>query len=268
MGNSNSGKMKEDAIVRLDGSIIDADGSVTRTKMFDYLAIDLDDYSDIQMTPAEAQRFMNHVKRMKTGVAAFMPKLCPGPAHCRLGRRCPYEARYPLARPCPLETNYIKVQTKGYLESIGVDPMNTYEMTLINELVEFDLIDYRINVALSSDEDGQTLLHTTLVEKEDGKMMELLNPHPLLKVKEDNHKRRLKVLDAFAVTRVQEYKRAAALGQRNKSDASNAIANVTELVKKLSAAKTPQDLDRMIEDAKKVAASGVQEADWQTIEDE
>jgi hypothetical protein len=269
MGGKGSGKINENAIVRLDGTIVEADGSESRTKLFEYLAIDLDDYADIEMTPAEAQRFMNHVRRMKTGVAAFIPKLCPGPVHCTLRKRCPYEARYPIGRACPLEVNYIKVQTKGYIESLEIDPSNTYEMALINELVEYDLIDYRANIALSDDEEGQRLLRTTLIENEtSGKMMELINPHPILKVKEDNHKRRLKVLEAFAVTRQQEYKKAAALGQHDKKDASNTIAHVAEMVRKLSSAKTPQDLDKMIEDAKRVSEAGIQEADWQIIEDE
>ena len=268
MGGSGSGKMKEDAIVRLDGTIIEADGSTSRTQLFEHLAIDLDDYSDIEMTTAEAQRFMNHVRRMKTGVSAFIPKLCPGPARCALKNRCPYESRYPLGRACPLETNYIKVQTKGYVESLGIDPSNTYEMALANELVELDLYDYRVNIALADDEEnGQRLLLTTVIEKEDGNMMELVNPHPLLKVKDDTHRKRLKVLEAFAVTRQQEYKKAAALGQRDKKDASNQIANVTEMVRKLSSATSPQDLDKMIEDAKKVAKAGIEEADWQTIDE-
>lgn len=257
--------MDDNAIVKLDGTVIAPDGAISRTQLFEYLEINLDDYGDIEMTAVEAQRFMNHVRRMKTGVSAFIPKLCPGPARCALGERCPYETRYPLGKACPLEVNYIKVQTRSYIESLGVDPSNAYEMALINELVEYDLFDYRVNVALASDEEnGQRLLLKTLIEQEDGRVMEMINPHPLLKVKEDNHRKRLKVLEAFAVTRQQEYKKAAALGKRNQKDASEYISDLGDLVRKLQAASSKQDVGKLLELATKSAEDGIVEADWQS----
>lgn len=252
MGGEGSGKIDKEALVSLDGKVLRPDGTTTRTKIFEFLDVDLDDYSDIQMTGKEAQRFVNHVKRMKTGVAAFVPKLCPGPSRCPLGERCPFQEKFPLGRSCPLEVNYIKVKTKNYIESLDVEPDNAFEMSLVNSLVECDLFDYRMNIALAGDEDASmTLLVRTIMKDEKGGSAEILNPHPLLTVKETVHRKRAKILDMFAATRQQEYKKAAALGKESKTDASNQMANLRELADRLIKAEkvSPVDVDRELEEA-------------------
>jgi len=253
MGGKGSGKIEKDAIISLDGKILHPDGTITRTALFEILEVDLDDYSDIKLSGEEAQRFINHVKRMKTGTAAFVPKLCPGPERCLLGKRCPFKNKYPLTRACPLEVNYIKARTKDYIESLDVEVDSAYEMSLVNTLVECDLMDYRANIALAGDEEaGMTLMTRTMVESKKGDTMEILNPHPLLQVKDEIHRKRSKILDMFAVTRQQEYKKAAALGKEAKTDASNRMAELKELSDKLLKVRRvspSQEVEEVIEEA-------------------
>lgn len=253
MGGQGSGKIEKEAIVSLDGRILYSDGTTSKTEMFKFLEVDLDDYSDIQMTGEEAQRFVNHVKRMKTGVSAFVPKICPGPKKCPLRDRCPFQERYPIGRPCPLEVNYVKVRTKNYIESLDVEPDNAFEMSLVNTLVECDLFDYRMNLALAGDEEASmTLLVKTMMENEQGGKTESLSPHPLLAVKETVHRKRAKILEMFAVTRQQEYKKAAALGKEAKTDASNQMAKMRELADKLIKVEniSPANIDKELEKEK------------------
>jgi hypothetical protein len=266
MGGQGSGKMPENAIVKLDGTMISHDGQETRTQLFEFLEVDLDDYSDIELSTEEAQRFMNHVRRMKTGVSAFMPKLCPGPERCPMGHRCPFQDRFPLTKACPLEVDYIKVRTKNYIEGLGVDVGSPHEMALINTLVELDLMDYRANVALSADEeDGPTLLRKTIMMKNES-MIEMVGPHPLLEVKERVHNRRQKILEAFAATRREEYKKAAALKKQSSGDVATQTADLREMIVKLSQAVKEEDMEKIIADADKVAQAGMEEAEWQLIE--
>ena len=268
MGGQGSGTMKDIEKVRLDGIAIHKDGSMSRTKLFEYLDIDLDDYSDIELSPTEATRFMNHVKRMKTGVSAFLPKICPGPARCQLRDRCPFEGRYPLSKACPLETNYIRAQTKSYIEEIGVDPGSPYEMALVNSLVELDVFDYRANLALSNDqEDGSKLLMTTIVEKENSST-EMVITHPLLTIKEQNHRRRIHILESFVMTRREKYKEAASTKKVNSDTASSMQADMREVLNKLTKAQSVTSFDKIIDDAAKVESSGITEADWEMPEEE
>jgi hypothetical protein len=249
MGGEGSGKMTDITTVRLDGMAIHKDGSMSRTKLFEYLDIDLDDYSDIELSPGEATRFMNHVRRMKTGLSAFMPKLCPGPSVCQLGSRCPFQNRFPLSRPCPLEMNYIRAQTKSYVEEIGVDPGSPYEMALVNSLVELDVFDYRSNLALANDEeDGARLLVTTRIHREDEVM------------------RRMNILEAFVVTRKERYKEAASTKKRGTEGSSNMQAEMRELLGKISRAKSVTSFEQIIEDANEISESPVIEADWEVPE--
>jgi hypothetical protein len=266
MGGEGSGKMTDITTVRLDGMAIHKDGSMSRTKLFEYLDIDLDDYSDIELSPGEATRFMNHVRRMKTGLSAFMPKLCPGPSVCQLGSRCPFQNRFPLSRPCPLEMNYIRAQTKSYVEEIGVDPGSPYEMALVNSLVELDVFDYRSNLALANDEeDGARLLVTTRIHRED-EVMEMTVPHPVLDVKDRIHRRRMNILEAFVVTRKERYKEAASTKKRGTEGSSNMQAEMRELLGKISRAKSVTSFEQIIEDANEISESPVIEADWEVPE--
>jgi len=268
MGGPSSGKMEEVAIVRLNGSMVKKDGTEDRTKIFDYLEIDLDDYGDIEMSPQEAQHFMNHVRRMKTGVSAFIPMLCPGAIRCPMGTRCPLTQKWPVARACPIEVNYIKVQTREYIEGLGVDPDNVYEMTLVSKLVEFDLIDYRANIALAGDkDDGPGLLMHTRIEREDGGVMDMVVTHPLLDIKERIHKSRMQLLEQFSVTRKEQWKKAAALKQKQSSDVSNQLAKMRTTIEKMKKAANVKDLDKMIEEATTAATEDhIVEADWEVLD--
>lgn len=268
MGGIGSGKIPEGAIVKLDGTIEHTDGSITNTQLFDFLQIDLDDYSDIELTAEEAQRFANHVRRMKTGVSAFLPKLCPGPEKCLMRKRCPLTERFPIGRACPLEVGYIKEKTRNYIEALSVKADNPYEMALINNLVELDVMEYRANIALSDDsEDGSRLLRKDYHETKTGALVEMVGPHPLLEVKERIQRKRLQILESFTATRKEEYKKAAALKKKDTGDISHQLSELRGAVKSLSkVSKSRSDFDSIVEDAEKVASIDVQEADWEATE--
>jgi hypothetical protein len=268
MGGNGSGKIPEGSIVKLDGTIEAPDGSITNTQLFDFLNVDLDDYSDIQLTAEEAQRFANHVRRMKTGVSAFLPKLCPGPEKCLIHKRCPLTERWPIGRACPLEVGYIKEKTRSYVDSLDVKADNPYEMALINNLVELDVMEYRANIALADDsEDGSRLLRKDYHETKTGALVEMVGPHPLLEVKERIQRKRLQILESFTATRREEYKKAAALKKKDTTDISHQLSELRGAVKSLSkAGRTRSDFDSIVEDAETVASLDVEEVDWETTE--
>lgn len=266
MGGSGSGKMDEQAIVKLDGTVQNSDGTLTKTNLFEYLEIELDDYSDIEMTAPEAQRFMNHVRRMKTGVSAFLPKLCPGPNKCQLGDRCPFEGRYPLARGCPLEVSLIKERTRSYVESHNIDVGSPYEMSLVDRLVELDVFEYRANLALSNDhEDGPRLIRSEFIETKRGDLLESQIVHPLLEVKEKLHRKRMDILRALVASPQEKYKEAAATKKKDSGGFSSQLANLRSMIIKMTAADGIGDINEIIEDAKRVENESVTEADWEEI---
>lgn len=266
MGAKGSGKMEETDIVKLSGEIQHKDGSISKTTMFDFLNVDLDDYDDIEMTAAEAQRFTNHVKRMKTGLSAFLPKLCPGPIKCPMGQRCPFDKRYPLGRACPLEVGLIKSKTREYIDALDIDPGSPYEMSLIDRLVELDVFEYRSNIGLSG-EDESNLLHTELSETKRGELLENVVVSPYIAAKDSFHRKRMHLLEALVATRKEEYKKAAQLKKKDSDGISSQLSDVRSLIEKIN--KTGGgvgNLDKLIEGITESPNDpNLVEADWETV---
>jgi len=201
---------------------------------------------------------------MKVGTSAMMPMLCGGP-RCPV-TLCPFHSgkNWPLGSQCPLESNLIAVWTKSYVEDIGVEPDNRTEMILVNKLVECDMIDYRANLGLSKDIDGWTLIKTDLVSNGDGGTTEITSAHPLLEIKERTHTSRMKVLESFNATRREKAKKAAMLKQRDNGDVGAHWADMKSFIAAYQKDKTKGSLAQIKQDAKDVASSDFEEADWET----
>jgi hypothetical protein len=263
-GTEESGKPKADLLV-LDGHQI-KDGKISRTNFFDFLNMDLTDYSHIQLTPEEAMSFRAHVVRMKYGMSAAIPMNCAGKS-C-VNKICPFHdsGKYPLTKPCLVEARLIQVLTQGYMEELNVNTDSLTEVTLINKLVECDLLDYRANLGLSGgiDEEAKTLLKENVTEGKGGVMSITTVVHPLLDIKERLQRTRASVLEAFVATRKEKVKKASMLKKDEDQDASNWLAN---LKKKFNTDNTQSktSLDRIKEDAEKVAKDLVFEADWEEL---
>lgn len=265
MGGNGSGKPKGE-LLRLDGHEI-IDGKIQKSKFFDFLGIDLSDYSHTTMTAEQALKFKNTVVRMKHGVSAVIPMLCGG-------KRCPNKlcvfhegGGYPLSKQCLYEVRIIQALTRSYIEDLAVDPDSPSEMTLINKLVECDLIDFRANLGLSggTDEEAATLLSTSVVDN--GKTMsESIAVHPLLDAKDRAHRTRMQILDSFAVTRREKYKKAAALKKSEDTDASSFLADLKSTFSDDAPAQKVSSIDKIKEDAKKVSEDLITDADWSTDE--
>ena len=265
MGGEGSGMPEEGAIVKLSGEIQHSDGSISKTKMFEFLNVDLDDYSNIVMTAAEAQKFTNHVKRMKTGMSAFLPKLCPGHSKCQLGARCPFD-KPPITKACPLEVGLIKSKTREYIDTLDIDPGAPYEMSLIDRLVELDIFEYRANLGLASVED-QSLIRIEYQETKSGKLIENAMVNPYITAKEGFHRKRMHLLEALVATRKEEYKKAAQLKKKDSDGISSQLSDVRSLIDKMNKVGGGiGDLDKLIEGIIEVPeTSDLVEADWETI---
>lgn len=262
MGGKGSGQPKG-AIIALDGTI-EVDGQLTKTNFFKFLGTDLSDYSNIKLTDEQALRFRNHVIKMKYGVSAAIPRLCSG-ERC-FNKLCPFheEKVYPLTQPCLLETRLVQTLIADYVRDLDVDPESVSEMTLINKLVECDLIDYRINLGLAGghDEEAVSLLRTNIMEG-DKASSETMVVHPLLDAKEKFQRIRSQILESLAATRREKYKRAAALKEKEGTDASTFLSELQEKFGKIvSANKQSTSFDKMKEDASKLEDIPTIDADW------
>jgi len=261
MGGAGSGKPQGELMI-LDGHEL-INGKLEKTDFFNFLGVDLVDYSGITLTPEQALAFKNSVVRMSHGVGAAIPLQCSG-ANC-FNKYCVFHTigTYPLSKPCLFETRVLQYLTKSYIEDIGVDPNSPTEMVLINKLVELDIIDFRANLGLSGvvdDEAGQ-LLKTNVVENEQGVISETTVLHPLLEAKEKADRTRLKILEALVGTRREKYKKAAALKTKDENDSSNMLADMKAEFEEMKQATKNKNLNRIEDAASKVA--DIINADWE-----
>jgi hypothetical protein len=265
MGGIGSGTPEEGAIVKLSGEIQHSDGSISKTKMFEFLNVDLDNYDDIELTAKEAQNFTNHVKRMKTGMSAFLPKLCPGRSKCHLKERCPFN-KPPISRACPLEVGLIKSKTREYIDTLDIDPGSPYEMSLIDRLVELDVFEYRANLGLATIED-QNLIRIEFQETKSGQLVENAMVNPYITAKEGFHRKRMNLLEALVATRKEEYKKAAQLKKKDSDGISSQLSDVRSLIEKMNkAGGSIGDLDKLIEGTSSVPSNpDLVEADWEAV---
>lgn len=270
MGGEGSGTPKA-ALLKLDGTQIDLDGNISKTDFFKFLETPLNQFRDLEktMTPEQALKFRNHIVRMSVGTSAAIPMLCGG-KKCPV-KTCPFHdgGGYPIGDPCPIEGNLVAMWTKSYVEELGVDIESRSEMILVNKLVECDLIDYRANIGLSTNEEGWTLLKIEITESEAGTNEET-KVHPLLEVKEKIQRSRHQVLESLAATRKEKYKRAAALKKREDEDIGSHFADLKKALGAANHVRKGASIEQIKADAEKMAKDdkeeGIENADWEEAE--
>ena len=224
MGGRGSGSV-DAVLLRVDGTKVKKDGTEESSNFFDVLDLPVGDYSKIEMTPEQAIKLRNLAIRMKFGTSAMMPLKCLGGSKCPI-KLCPFtKEQWPIGQPCPLETRFVQVKTKSYVEDLGIDFDSPTEMSLINRLVELDLMDFRANAGLSSDDDAQTLLQR-IVSSSGEFTNEMLAVHPLVEIKDKHHRQRMQILESLVATRKERYKKAASLKKNDDEDAAHHLAKM------------------------------------------
>lgn len=213
-------------LVRLDGLALTEEGKLTQTKFFNFLKINIDDYSDIALTNEQAQLVSRHLRYMSTGLNAVVPIYCGGKDKCPFADSCPFVKidKIPLGRVCPVESSLIKLWTQAYVEEFKVDPSNFSELAMVQELAELDIYDRRATFLLQKDE-GQVLMQQQAVGvDQEGNPIYQTQIHQAWEVKERVKNRKLRILEALVGTRKEKYKKDAALKSGPATDPSSEMA--------------------------------------------
>jgi hypothetical protein len=227
--------------------IVYEDGKTDKTKMFDFLEIPLDDYTDLTFTETQLKRIRMHFQNMQTGIQAMAPIFCGG-AKCPFIKRCPLFDRtkevsmqnykeFPLMRQCPFERGHLNWQRRRYVEEFDVDVCSPSEMGMVNKLAELDLYDYRVTLLLAHGDkggDGQDLTKTQVTGKDlMGKDIKRLEIHPAWELKQKIHRQKMEILESLVGTRKEKYKREAALKQREGNDPSTVQSDLRKKLENL-----------------------------------
>ena len=215
---------------------ITVEGKLTQTKIFEFLKLDPSDYSDLTMTAAEAETVTRSLRHLSTGLNAIVPIFCGGEEKCPFKSICPFIkiGKPPVLRPCYVEKQLITTWTVAYMEEFNVEPSNLSEMSLIMELAELDIYDWRATFQLHKGS-GPTMLQDQMVAvDENGTPIFNKVIHQAWEVKERIKRRKMQVLESLVGTRREKYKRDAALKRTNNEDPSNEYANLRSRLEKVA----------------------------------
>ena len=252
----NGVEKKEENKFMIKGKLMRTEeGELVPTKIFDFLEIPLDDYSDLEFSLEEVRRVRMHSLKMRTGIQAMAPILCLGPVKCPFSKRCPIVDRtkrrtdgaldfaaqdmtkFPLMRQCIFERDFMDFKRRQYMEEYDVDGNSATEMGMINKLAELDLYEYRATLILAQGDaegEGLNLLKSqTAGSTAEGDELFRLEVHPAFELKEKLHKMREDILRSMVGTRREQYKQAAALKEAQGNDPSTNVSALRERISKL-----------------------------------
>jgi hypothetical protein len=237
--NTKAGISRKTDMVSLGGISITEDGDLIETKMFQFLKLDPEDYADIVFTKEDAQ----HIHRRLLGVrwggaAAKTPLMCGGEEICPFSEDCPFvelqrstgDIKVPVGRKCPIEKELIAFWVARYMQTFDIDPDNQAEVSLIVELAELDIFDYRCSLILSRAENAEMTQEVVVGVDTAGNPISNEEIHKAFEIKERVKKRKHTILESLVGTRKEQYKRDAALKKRSVDDPSTQAAKLKSAI--------------------------------------
>jgi len=233
-------------MVRFDGMALTKSGKLTKTNFFNFLKLDLDNYSDIELTPDQAMKIHNHLLKMSTGSTAMTPLYCGGSV-CPFRDSCTwYEMeKAPVGRRCPVETTLMRQWTMDIIEEFDIDPQNFTELAYANEIVEIMILDRRLNMNIAKVENSQLIMDQDVGVDKEGDPITQKIISPFMELKEKLANRRSKVIKLMVGDRQERYKKEAALKISDNKDASSEQAKMRkkleDLKRKLTEIETKAD---------------------------
>ena len=214
--------------IGLDGIKISEEGIMTKTRYFNTLDVDQEQYGDITFTEEEALKISRSIRHLSTGVNAAVPLTCAG-SQCPFEATCPYIEinKAPIGRPCLVESQLIVYWTQQFIEEFSVDINNYTEVQLVSELAEFNIYELRVTKYLA--EKHQTLMQDVVTSVDvTGEVITNQEVSRAFDLKERIKRNRMKVLEALMATRKERVKLTA-----DRNTGTSTAAKLTELREKL-----------------------------------
>ena len=210
-------------------------GKLTRSNYFRFLEHNLDDYSDIEFTPEQAQRVHNHLLKMSTGAAAMTPMYCGGEI-CPFKDRCVlFEmGKAPLGKQCLIELELMRQWTIDFMEEFDVEPSVATEVCYANELAELAILERWVNMNLARATNAELVIDQIVGVDRDGDPIIQKQISPFMEIKEKISNRRSKIIKLMVGDRQEKYKMEAALKMKIEDDPSSKMSSMRTKIENLS----------------------------------
>lgn len=198
------------------------------------LALRMNQYNSIDLTKNDIQAIAKSFKDIETGSSTNLVVIC-SKTECLYKGRC----QLYVADKCPeglecMHENYILAQSMNmYLESLSIDLNNYPEMVLVNQLVEYEVIEYRCNAILSNYHKDLRMESVVGVDRQ-GNIVTKEEMSHALSIKLLVFKNKMQILQDFTATRKEKYKKQVALKETKESQVktlSSIKAKIKEIKK-------------------------------------
>ena len=230
--------------VRLSGVGKTQSGDSVRVKWFEFLTKGIDDYSDIEFTPEEAKKAVRGLQGLRTGSVAAIPLTCKA-EQCPFAAKCIFQqmGKAPLLRDCLIETNMLLEWRLWYLEEYEVNPESFTEITIINELAEIEILNWRLNNNLSKAENAELIQDNAVGVDPEGNPIIQRQISVFIEAKDKLMNRKAKLTKLMVGDRQERYKREAALKIRDTRDPSESMALIRGKLEQLQRDVTSRELE-------------------------
>jgi len=223
--------------------------------------INEEEFKHIKLDEESATKMKNHMISMKHGTYAAVPLMCQGHKKCPIISQCWFAKRqkdgsidevnsnFPLLRPCPVESSVIQLKVQQYVtEFVGDVNVNVTPTTLalITKLAELDIYEIRCDMILSSGDSlgqGRDMLAQTVeaINENTGDVIHGVKEHPIIATKERLQKQRDKILSQLVATPEAKINAKSKLVGGDKSDLSNQITDLRNMLNKAIGAPKGND---------------------------
>lgn len=222
-------------MVKFGGLARTQSGKLTKSNFFNFLNVDLDDYSDLEFSPEEAKKIHMHLLKMSTGSTAMTPLYCGGTV-CPFKESCIWweMGKPPVGRRCLTEVELMKQWTQDIIEEFDVDPQNFTELAYANEIVEIMILDRRLNINIAKVENAELIVDQDVGVDKEGDPITQKIISPFMDLKEKLANRRSRIIKLMVGDRQEKYKKEAALKVKLDSDPSGKMASMRTKLETLS----------------------------------
>jgi len=234
-------------LISLKGTTTLPDGTVKQNNYFNFLDIDLDDYSDVVYTENEINSVRTRMSKLATGASAAIPLLCPGPVKCPFAQNCPFvkvdiqrkkenpsaKLSTPVGKQCLVEVNLLRAWTQAYIEEFSIDQSSFSEFQLVQGLAQTELLLWRIANNMSKLEHAEMVQESVVAVDNQGNPLTKQEISSMFTIQETLINRKNRIIKLMVGDRQEKYKREAALKLRDKSDASTDSANLRDKLSRL-----------------------------------
>jgi hypothetical protein len=204
------------------GEFIDniiADNGEGMDKLHSILALRMNQYNNLDITEEQAINIAKSFVNIELGSATNLVAIC-SKAKCLYKDRCElyHINRAPEGMECLHENKVMSHAMDQYVQSLGIDIANYPEMVMVNQLVEYELIEFRCNAILSYDHINMKMKSVIGIDVE-GNVITKEDISHALQIKMQVFKNKQQLLESFTATRKEKYKKQAALKEAKEGHA-------------------------------------------------